>query len=45
MQKVNNKIKNNSSLFINFVNNVINNPSPEVQKNFMNVLAKIEILV
>ena len=32
---------NNSSLFTNFVNNVINNPSPEVQKNFMDISLKI----
>ena len=41
MSKVENNIKNNSSLFTNFVNNVINNPSPEVQKNFMDVSLKI----
>ena len=41
MSKVNNKVKNNSSLFINFVNSVVHNPSPEVQKNFMDVSLKI----
>ena len=41
MPKVENNVKKNSSLFTKFVNNVINNPSPEVQKNFMDVSLKI----
>lgn len=41
MQNINLKNKNKSSLFANFVNNVIHKPSPEVQKNFMDVSLKI----
>ncbi len=40
MNNINLKEKN-SSLFTNFVKNVINNPSIEVQKNFMDVSLKI----
>ncbi len=41
MQKIANKIKNNSTLFSNFVENLVRNPSHEVQKNFMDITSKI----
>ena len=40
MNNINLKNKN-SSLFTNFVKNVVHNPSPEVQKNFMDISLKI----
>ena len=41
MQSLNTNKLLKSSLFTNFINNVIHNPSPEVQKNFMDVSIKI----
>ena len=40
MNNINLKNKN-SSLFTNFVKNVVHNPSTEVQKNFMDISLKI----
>ena len=41
MQSLNTNKLLKSNLFTNFINNVIHNPSPEVQKNFMDVSIKI----
>ena len=41
MQKIANKIKNNSTLFSNFVENLVRNPSHKVQRNFMDITSKI----
>ena len=32
---------NNSTLFTNFIENLVKNPSPEIQKNFMEISSKI----
>ena len=34
-------MKNNSTLFTSFIENLVKNPSPKIQKNFMDISSKI----